>query len=106
MATPRRRGFRVPVLLTQSNRAEVPMSIMSRSLLFFVLTCSAGGISGAFAAPNGDCRQRSLVELQNTAPEGYAIYEAMVDKKFFLNWIKCPDVHEGLATAVHESVHH
>jgi hypothetical protein len=30
----------------------------------------------------------------------------MKDKTFFLNWITCDDVQLGLATAVHESVHH
>lgn len=58
------------------------------------------------AAQAGDCRPRALERLQASAPEGFAIYQAIKDKKFFLGWISCNEAQLGLSTAVHESVHH
>jgi hypothetical protein len=57
------------------------------------------------AAPKANCQQRSMHELQQRAPDGYAIYTAIPDKKFFLHWITCDNMQVDLATAVHESVH-
>lgn len=53
------------------------MSRVPRNLLFAVLACTTVSVSPAIAAPNGDCRQRSLSELKSTTQEGYAIYEAI-----------------------------
>jgi hypothetical protein len=53
----------------------------------------------------GDCRQDAMEKLRASAPDGFAIYEQIPDKKFFVNWITCDDLQTGLATAVHESVH-
>jgi len=39
------------------------------------------------------------------APDGFAIYREIADKKFFTGWITCGDLQLGLSTAVHESVH-
>jgi hypothetical protein len=58
------------------------------------------------AAAAGDCRPRALAKLQAAAPEGFAIYQKVKDKKFFLHWISCGEQQLGLSTAVHESVHH
>jgi hypothetical protein len=52
-----------------------------------------------------DCRQSAIEKLRASAPDGFAVYQEINDKKFFLNWITCDDVQTGLATAVHESVH-
>jgi len=81
------------------------MSQLSR-LLFVALAFIVVSISYGFAGQPADCRQSSMVQLKNLAPEGFAVYTAISDKKFFLHWITCDDVTLGLSTAVHESVHH
>jgi hypothetical protein len=53
-----------------------------------------------------DCRSVALETLQTSAPEGFAIYQKVKDKKFFLHWISCNERQLGLSTAVHESVHY
>jgi hypothetical protein len=35
-----------------------------------------------------------------------AIYQAIKDKRFFLDWISCDEAELGLPTAVHEFVHY
>src|SRR5437764_1189930 len=62
------------------------------------------GLNAATAA--GDCRPGAIEILQASAPEGFAIYQKVKDKKFFLNWISCDEAQLGLPTAVHESVHY
>jgi hypothetical protein len=64
-----------------------------------------GGAQSASAAPRTDCRAQAIQDLQRLSPRGHAIYQAMADKKQFLTWVTCDDVHLGLATGVHESVH-
>ena len=59
----------------------------------------------ASAAPRADCRTKAINDLQRLSPNGHAIYRAMTDKKQFLVWLTCDDVHLGLSTSVHESVH-
>lgn len=77
-----------------------------RRLAYIVALASVclSATAATAAAPAG-CQQRSLHELQERSPDGYAIYAAIRDKKFFLQWITCDDLQTGLATAVHESVH-
>ena len=58
------------------------------------------------AAAAGDCRPAALEKLRAAAPAGFAIYQQIKDKKFFLNWISCDEADFGLPTAVHESVHY
>jgi hypothetical protein len=58
------------------------------------------------AARAGDCRPGAIERLRAAAPEGFAVYQAIKDKKFFLGWISCDEVQLGLPTAVHESVHY
>jgi len=58
------------------------------------------------AAQAGDCRPGAVERLRAAAPEGFAVYQAIKDKKFFLGWISCDEVLLGLPTAVHESVHY
>lgn len=77
-----------------------------RSISFAALACMplAAGIPSAAAA--GDCRPGALERLRAAAPEGFAVYQAIKDKKFFLGWISCGEAELGLPTAVHESVHY
>src|SRR3954468_24324817 len=58
------------------------------------------------AVAEGDCQPRALERLRTVAPEGFAIYQKIADKKFFLHWISCGEQQLGLSTAVHESVHY
>jgi hypothetical protein len=58
------------------------------------------------AAAAGDCQPGAIERLRAAAPEGFAIYQAIKDKKFFLGWISCGEAQLGLPTAVHESVHY
>src|ERR1051325_7669552 len=58
------------------------------------------------AATARDRRPVALETLQNAAPEGFAIYQKVQDKKFFLHWISCGEKGLGLSTAVHETVHY
>jgi hypothetical protein len=53
-----------------------------------------------------DCHPAALERLRTVAPEGFAIYQKIPDKKFFLHWISCGEQQLGLSTAVHESVHY
>ncbi|MEA2868535.1 MAG: hypothetical protein QOE39_3250, partial [Bradyrhizobium sp.] len=62
--------------------------------------------AGFHPAKAGDCRQSAVERLRASAPEGFAIYQKIADKTFFLNWISCDEKQLGLATAVHESVHY
>jgi hypothetical protein len=62
----------------------------------------------AFAAPRAartDCQTQAIKDLERLSPQGYAVYQAMTDKKLFLTWLTCDDIQVGLSTAVHESVH-
>jgi hypothetical protein len=63
----------------------------------------AGAPAGATHAR--DCR-KTAVENLHASPDGYAVYQQIADKKFFLNWITCDDGQFSLPTAVHESVHY
>jgi len=61
--------------------------------------------TSAFAAAPRDCQPQAIRDLERLAPQGYAVYQAMRDKKQFLVFLTCGDVQLGLSTAVHESVH-
>src|SRR3954447_15806530 len=63
-------------------------------------------VAGCFPAQAADCRPGAVERLRAAAPEGFAIYQAIKDKKFFLSWISCEEAQLGLPTAVHESVHY
>jgi hypothetical protein len=58
----------------------------------------------SLAAPTG-CQPQALRDLERLSPHGYAVYEAISDKRHFLRFLTCDDVVLGLSTAVHESVH-
>jgi hypothetical protein len=62
--------------------------------------------AGSASAEAGDCQPGAIERLRGSAPEGFAIYQAIKDKKFFLGWISCDEAELGLPTAVHESVHY
>jgi hypothetical protein len=51
------------------------------------------------------CRNRAIADLHRLSARGYAVYEALADKKQFLTWIDCDDIQTELSTGVHESVH-
>jgi hypothetical protein len=78
------------------------MSRLLRSICLAALACMpvAAGLEA------GDCRPAALERLRASAPEGFAIYQAIKDEKFFLGWISCDEKQLGLPTAVHESVHY
>lgn len=78
---------------------------MLRFAPIVALVCVCLLAAGASAAPQSSCTQRSVHELQQGSPDGFAIYTAMPDKKFFFQWITCDNMQVDLATAVHESVH-
>src|SRR5213080_705689 len=73
------------------------------SITFAALALTAGLHSAAAAA---DCRPAALEKLRAAAPDGFAVYQQIKDKRFFLNWISCDEADFGLPTAVHESVHY
>jgi hypothetical protein len=82
------------------------MRRLYRSISFATLACMplVAGLNGAAGA--GDCRPEAIERLRASAPEGFAVYQAIKDKKFFLGWISCGEAQLGLPTAVHESVHY
>jgi len=82
------------------------MRRLLRSISFAALALVplAAGFHSAAAA--GDCRPGAIERLHAAAPEGFAIYQKIKDKKFFLNWVSCTEAELGLPTAVHESVHY
>jgi hypothetical protein len=82
------------------------MHLLLRSICFAALACVpvAAGLNSAAAA--GDCRAGAIERLRSSAPEGFAVYQAIKDKKFFLSWLACSEGQLGLSTAVHESVHY
>jgi hypothetical protein len=67
-----------------------------------VLLLSAGP---ALPAHKNECRKGAMEKLRDQAPDGYAVFQQIHDKKFFLNWLSCDEGQFGLPTAVHESVH-
>jgi hypothetical protein len=82
------------------------MRRLLRSISFATLACVLLVASFHPAAAAGDCRPGAIERLRAAAPEGFAIYQAIKDKKFFLGWISCDEAALGLPTAVHESVHY
>src|SRR6187402_2988674 len=82
------------------------MRRLMRSISFAALACMplAAGFHSAAAA--SDCRPSAIERLRAAAPDGFAIYQKIKDKKFFLGWVSCDEAQLGLPTAVHESVHY
>jgi len=76
-----------------------------RRLIFAAIAASAVVVTGASASAQPNCRPQAVRDLQRLAPDAHAIYAAVADKKFFMQWITCDDIQMGLATAVHETVH-
>jgi hypothetical protein len=74
------------------------------SLVAFAGALLAAG--PALAADRAGCRAGAIEKLKILAPDGFAVYQHLKDKQFFLNMVTCDDVQLSLATAVHESVHH
>jgi hypothetical protein len=77
-----------------------------RAISFAAIACMPLAAGTDSAAEAGDCRPGAIERLRASAPEGFAIYQAIKDKKFFLGWISCDEAELGLPTAVHESVHY
>jgi hypothetical protein len=82
------------------------MRRLLRSISFAALACMTLADGTLSAAAAGDCRPGAIERLRGAVPEGFAIYQAIKDKKFFLGWISCDEAELGLPTAVHESVHY
>jgi hypothetical protein len=82
------------------------MRRLLRSISFAALAYMplAAGLNPAAGA--ADCQPGAIERLRAAAPEGFAIYQAIKDKTFFLSWISCGEAQRGLPTAVHESVHY
>jgi hypothetical protein len=76
------------------------------SISFAVLAFMPVAVGLAPSVEASDCQPRALERLRASAPDGFAVYQHMKDKKFFLNWISCDDAQFDLSTAVHESVHY
>jgi hypothetical protein len=76
------------------------------SILFAALSSIPLTAGLASTAHAGNCRPAAIERLRAASPDGFAVYEAIKDKKFFMNWISCDDAQLGLPTAVHESVHY
>jgi hypothetical protein len=85
------------------------VNVMRRCFLVALgLVIAFGSSQPIEAARRGDrvdCHSRAVGELQRLSAHGYAIYQAMEDKKQFLNWVTCDDIQTELSTGVHESVH-
>jgi hypothetical protein len=81
------------------------MRRLFRSIFLAALVCMpvAAGFDRVEA---GDCRAVAVERLRASAPEGFAVYQAIRDKEFFLGWLSCEEAQLGLPTAVHESVHY
>jgi hypothetical protein len=83
------------------------MAIMRRLLRsVFVAALAWMPVAGGFPAQAADCRAGAIERLRASAPGGFAVYQAIKDKKFFLGWLSCEEAQLGLPTAVHESVHY
>jgi hypothetical protein len=82
------------------------MRRLYRSISFAALACMPLAAGTHAAAEAGDCRPGAIERLRASAPEGFAIYQAIKDKTFFSSWISCGEAQLGLPTAVHESVHY
>jgi len=82
------------------------MRRLLRSISLAAVACMALAAVFNAAAAAGDCKPAAIERLHASAPEGFAIYQKIKDKKFFLTWISCEEAQLGLPTAVHESVHY
>lgn len=82
------------------------MHRLLRSISSAALACALFSADLGSADAAADCRPGAIDRLRASAPEGFAIYQKIKDKTFFLNWISCEDAQLGLPTAVHESVHY
>src|SRR4051812_33749410 len=81
------------------------MGRLLRFVLGAALVCLPAA-AGPHPLQAADCRPAAIERLRAAAPEGFAIYQAIKDKKFFLGWISCDEAQFGLPTAVHESLHY
>ncbi len=81
------------------------MHQLFRSISLTALLCTPVALAIPSAANAADCKPAALEKLRAASADGFAVYQEIKDKKFFLNWITCDDVQLDLPTAVHESVH-
>ena len=75
-------------------------------LLGIIIAAAAFSPGHAVERRGGSCQAQGLRELERLSPQGFAVYRAIPDKKFFTNWISCDGAQLSLTTAVHESVHY
>jgi len=77
-----------------------------RCVCFVALAFAPFTSETAGATHARDCHKTAVEDLRDSAPDGYAVYQQVKDKAFFLNWLSCEDGQFSLPTAVHESVHY
>jgi hypothetical protein len=75
------------------------------ALALLIVVGNAQPVFAARRADRTDCQNRAIGDLQRLSSRGYAIYQALADKKQFLTWVGCDDIQTELSTGVHESVH-
>jgi hypothetical protein len=82
--------------------------IMRRLLrvVLAALACLPLAVGGGTPATAADCRPAAIERLRAASPQGFAVYQAIKDKSFFVGWLSCDEAELGLPTAVHESVHY
>jgi hypothetical protein len=81
---------------------------MRRLLPFISCALACALLAAVFNSPAvaGGCRAAAVERLRAAAPEGFAVYQRVKDKTFFLGWLACDEPQLGLPTAVHETVHY
>jgi hypothetical protein len=82
------------------------MRRLLRSIAVAAFACVPVAAVLSSAAHAGDCKAAAIERLRISAPEGFAVYQKIRDKKFFSTWLSCDEKHLSLPTAVHESVHY
>jgi hypothetical protein len=97
--------------MTAYRNARLTVSVdpaAMRRLLRFISLAAFACMPLAVVSPvaAADCRPAAIETLRTAAPEGFAIYQRVKDKNFFLGWLDCGEAQFGLPTAVHESVHY
>jgi hypothetical protein len=80
------------------------MGRLLRCIAFAAVVCAP--LSELHSAPARNCQPDAIERLRAAAPAGFAVYQQIKDKTFFLGWISCDEAQLGLPSAVHESVHY
>jgi hypothetical protein len=92
-------------MLNAMMKVNVMRQCIWAALGLLIVFGSSQPVFAARRSGQTDCRDRAIGDLRRLSAPGYAVYEAMADKKQFLTWLACDDVQTELSTGVHESVH-